>query len=398
MSRKPEFDLFVDIYKLALEFSKSNIHIFNELSHYLIDNLISKICIFLALENGLPYSTISSKGKKKTYDFPRLYKDILSKLYHNIPDYDKEIQSLHDLRNIFQHGSESIRMGIRPQYVIEYVRLAEKILKEIRAIDQSETIESSNFIKEQFLKIKPIKKSSTEVEKNLILIELSELEKEFDEKLVAEKVKSDLDMRIIIYPLKNKGELFGRGQFSELIEYLEKEAMYGPYLDSSDRTLIFGDLKVSRDGLLSISKYPMIGSIIIYRNGLIIYNWSYGEKEDPNRETLPTYYMSAYLLGLFNFFNKFYTKVNYLEDVELFFKIRNIPNWEYSPHQRFVFNRRKYPFLNKDFNPFRKVFNIKEFSSKEGIHNIVLEIFNEILLSYGISSDFKLPDDLKDYE
>ena len=94
MNKKAEYEVFINIYKLALELSKSNELILNELSHYLVDNLISKICIFIAQENHLAYQTISSKGNKKTFDFPKLYKEILRPLYPNVPYYDKEIKKL----------------------------------------------------------------------------------------------------------------------------------------------------------------------------------------------------------------------------------------------------------------------------------------------------------------
>lgn len=107
MSTKPEHEVFLNIFRLALEFSKSNSQILNELSHYLADNLISKICIFIAQEKGLTYSSIIKSGVTRTFDFPVLYKNILMANYPSIPDYDTELKSLHDLRNIFQHGFES---------------------------------------------------------------------------------------------------------------------------------------------------------------------------------------------------------------------------------------------------------------------------------------------------
>jgi len=400
MSRKPEYDVFINIYELALEFSKSNEQIFNELSHYLVDNLILKICIFLAQENNIPYSTTSSKGKKKTYNFPKLYKDILSILFPNVPDYNKQIQRLHNLRNLFQHGSESITLGIRSEFAIEYVRLTELILKEIGVIDKSKTIESSNYLKAQYLKIKlkdgKLSDSQAQVDENLIFMKLEEIEKEFGEQILAQMVKSDLDIRIIVYPLLDKGELFGASQFTELKIYLEKETKNGPHIDSFPAP-IFGDLSITREGLQHISKYRLVGSILVQRDGLIIYNWSYGEKKDPNRETLPIYYMSVYLLGFINFLIKFYNKINYKEDIKLIFKLTNIPNWKYSAQPDFIIGRHKSSFKHRNFTPFKSSYNIKDLDTKESKMKLLQEIFNEILLGYGFSNGFKLHEKLKDY-
>lgn len=239
-------------------------------------------------------------------------------------------------------------------------------------------------------------KSKVQVNETLILAELKEAEKEFDERILVEKIKTDLEMRIIVYPLINKGELIKRSQFSEFKGYLEKKTQYGPYIKSFPAQM-FGNLEFSRDGLLYISKAPMIGSILIQRDGVVLYNWSYGEKKDPDRETLPMDYMSAYLLGFFNFLLKFYNKVNYLEDVKIIIKIRNIVNWKYSPHPAFIFDRPTHEFKHKQFSPFEKVYNIGKSGNKDVIYRTITEIFNEILLCYGISKEFKLNRDFNNF-
>ena len=88
-------------------------------------------------------------------------------------------------------------------------------------------------------------------------------------------------MRIIAYPLLNTGELFEILQLSELKEYLEIETKYGPLIDSFPAQ-IFNNLSFTREGLQYISSSNFIGSILIQREGLVLYDWRYGLKKDPD--------------------------------------------------------------------------------------------------------------------
>jgi len=397
MNRKAEYEVFINLYKLALEFSKSNELILSELSHYLVDNLISKICIFIAQEKSLTFQTISNKGNKKTFNFPKLYREILSPLYPNVPNYDNEIKKLHDQRNLFQHRSESITLGIRPEFAIEYVRITEKILKEVGIIEKDKTVEPTNYLKPQFSKEKPkveyFEDSSSHIDEEAIFNKLTKLEKEFEQNIISQKVKSDLDMRIIAYPLLNTGELFKISQISELKEYLEIETKYGPLIDSFPAQ-IFNNLSFTREGLQYISSSNFIGSILIQREGLVLYDWRYGLKKDPDNETLPVQFMSAYVLGFICFLSKFFNKLKYLGGIKIIFSVLNIPNWKYSPQPRFIYDRPKYDFQHSSFKPYEGICTIKELSSKEGKQRLLQEIFNEILLGYGDSQGFKLGDNL----
>ncbi|HDZ18080.1 hypothetical protein LCGC14_0757040 [marine sediment metagenome] len=397
MNRKAEYEVFINLYKLALEFSKSNVLILSEMSHYLVDNLISKICIFVAQEKNLIYQTISRNGKEKTFNFPKLYKEILSPIYPNVPHYDKEIKKQHDQRNLFQHTSESITLGIRPEFAIEYVRLTEIILKEVGIIEEDKKVEPTNYLKAQYSKEKPnieyLEESKGFANEEAIFNKLAKLEKDFDQNIISQKVKSDLDMRIIAYPLLNTGGLFKIPQISELKNYLEIEAINGPPIDSFP-TQIFDNLSVTREGLQFISSSNLIGSILIQREGLILYNWRYGIKKDAHNETLPVHIMSAYVLGFLYLLSKFFNKLKYLGIIKIIFSVSNLSNWKYSPHPRFIYNRPKYNFLHSSFIPFERICTIKELGSKEGKHNLLQEIFNEILLSFGDSKGFGLGDNL----
>ncbi len=393
MKSKAEHEVFKNLYKLALEFSKSNELILSELSHYLVDNLISKMCIFIAQENNLQYQTTSRKGIKPAFNFPRLYKEILNPLYPNIPHYDTKIKKLHDQRNLFQHGSESITLGIRPEFAIEYVRLTGIILKEVGIIEETKIIEPTNYLKAQFSKDKPNveyqSKAVSYVDEEVIYHDFAELEKEFSEKIVSRMVKSDLGMKIKVHPLINTGELFNTSQISEIKEYLEFETRNGPPVDSFPAQ-IFDSLKVTREGLHFISSSKLIGSILIQRRGLVLYDWQYGLKRNPYTETLPIHVMSAYVLGFLFFLSKFFHFIKYSGQIKLIFRAANIPNWKYSPHPGFMYDRPKFNFQHSRFKPFEYICKIEELNSKEGKQRLLQEIFNEILLGYGISEEFNL--------
>ncbi len=397
MNRKAEYEFFINLYKLALEFSKSNVLILSEMSHYLVDNLISKICIFIAQEKSLIYQTISKSGKEKTYNFPKLYKKILSSTYPDVPHYDKEIKKLHGQRNLFQHTSESITLGIRPEFAIEYVRLTKIILKEVGIIEEDKKVEPTNYLKAQYSKEKPkiayLEEFKGLVDEKAVFNKIAKLEKDFDQNIRSQKVKSDLDIKIIVYPLHSTRELFKTPQISELKNYLEIEAINGPPIDSFP-TRIFDHLRVTREGLQFISSSNLIGSILIQREGLVLYNWRYGLKKDAHNETLPVHIMSAYVLGFLYLLSKFFNKLKYLGVVKIIFSVLNIPNWKYSPHPRFIHDRPKYNFLHSSFIPFERICTIKELSSKEGKQRLLQEIFNEILLSFGDSKGFGLGDNL----
>lgn len=400
MSEKAKHKVFINIYKLALEFSKSNELILNELSHYLVDNLISKICISIAQERDLKYQKTTKRGNTKTYDFPSLYKEILMKAYPNIPDYEKDIQELHDLRNLFQHGSESLTLGVRPEMASEYVRLTEIILREIGIIKEDETIEPTNYLKAQFLKdrseVEYPADTGDYIEEETMNYMLEELEEDFDLKISAKGVKSDLNMNIKAYPLRAKEDLFQIREISELKNYLERETRTGPPFDGFPTPLFF-ELTPNREGLEYIAPKELVGSILVQRAGIVIYEWRYGMKKDPDKETLPVHLMASYVLGFLYFLSKFFSKVNYLNRIRISLSISNLPNWKYSREPKFVFNRPKHDFKQSSFRPFERVIPITNLNTKHIKQMILQEIFDEVLLCYGDSNGYNLPESLKTY-
>ena len=277
------------------------------------------------------------------------------------------------------------------------MRLTEVILKEVGIIEIDKTVGPTNFLKTQYSKekqkIEYLEETRSHVDEGAIFNKIKALEKEFDQNLISQNVKSDLGMRIIVYPLLNKGGLFKIPQISELKDYLEIETKNGPPFDSFP-TQIFNNLSVTREGLQYISSSSLIGSILIQRKGLVLYDWRYGLKKDPDNETLPVHFMSTYVLGFLYFISKFFNKLKYLGAIKIIFRVLNIPNWKYSPQPKFISTRSKFNFQHSSFIPFERICTIKELSSKEGKQRLLQEIFKEILLSYGDSKGFRLGDNL----
>ncbi|MHA1285589.1 MAG: hypothetical protein ACTSQP_24050 [Promethearchaeota archaeon] len=286
MNDKPEHVVFLNMLKLALGFVQSKDQILQELSHYVVDNLITKICIFIAKEKNLSYKTTTSSGRERTYDFPKLYIDILMKEYPNVPDYDKEIKRLHELRNFFQHDSDSIGLSIRKEFAEDYIKKVKKILNEIGIdIKDIEAI-SSIEVSQASLREEISENRGAILEKIDSMI--IELENFFKEKCKILKRKSKLS--VLIEPLGNeqiislemyikiipnfiiKESLF-KDNLKELKEYLER-INCDPSLSSASSVILFGRLSISREFLYHCSGQEMVGSIIINKKGFMLYHWS----------------------------------------------------------------------------------------------------------------------------
>lgn len=129
-----------NLFKLAKELGNSDIPILWELGYYLVDNLILKICMYVAKEKNEEEKIFKSPNKDKTKDFPKLYKEILEIHYPSIPDYDNDVEPHHNRRNIFQHSQVSIELSIRKEFVVPYLDLAEEIMKICGIIDAGTVI------------------------------------------------------------------------------------------------------------------------------------------------------------------------------------------------------------------------------------------------------------------
>ena len=133
------------MFSFAKELCNSDIPQFYELGHYMTDNLISKIAIIIATENGLNFSRKIKGGKVITYSFYDLYNKILKFKFPSIPDFTR-IKPLHDKRNIYQHGETSITHHFNKEYAQQYIVLAEEILNEVQFIDKNVKLNPSNYL------------------------------------------------------------------------------------------------------------------------------------------------------------------------------------------------------------------------------------------------------------
>ena len=146
----------------AMALSESPIPEIYELGHYLADNILTKICLVVAIDKGEELEVYTSKGWTKP--FPDLYKDHLKSHYAQVPDYNPDIKEFHEDRNIYQHRIESFDRTMRQPRAKAYVELVEEIMKTVGIIKSGEIIRPSslsplggyNFAKQQ-IKTKEMK-------------------------------------------------------------------------------------------------------------------------------------------------------------------------------------------------------------------------------------------------
>ncbi|MHA1251841.1 MAG: hypothetical protein ACTSRP_17765 [Candidatus Helarchaeota archaeon] len=109
-----------------------------QLAHYLADNILTKICLAVAIEKGEEKQTYTSWGMTKS--LPHLYRDHLKRHYPQVPDYDQEIKNYHDERNVYQHDVESFDTTMTPPRAKSYVKIVEQIMRVVGIIKIGETI------------------------------------------------------------------------------------------------------------------------------------------------------------------------------------------------------------------------------------------------------------------
>lgn len=130
-------ETLINLLKLAKELGNSDVPILWELGHYLVDNLILKICMYVAKEKKEEHKIFKPSNKDWTKDFPILCTQILKVHYPSVLDYDNEVEPHHNRRNIFQHSHVSIELSIRKEFVLPYLDLAEKIMKNCGIIGEN---------------------------------------------------------------------------------------------------------------------------------------------------------------------------------------------------------------------------------------------------------------------
>ncbi len=157
------------MYQFAKELSNSDNPQLYELGHYLTDNIISKICILVAIENNKKFTKKAHSGKELSLPFRKLYIGVLKEIYPSVPDY-KEIERLHDERNIYQHEAWSIHYHFNRQYALDYLEKVKAIMIATNILDINSKIEATKYFSEdnKALPDNETKKKNKEIQKRCI--------------------------------------------------------------------------------------------------------------------------------------------------------------------------------------------------------------------------------------
>lgn len=132
--------------EIAKGLSSNNSPYVYELGHYLADNLLTKICLTVAIEKGKKNLIYRKEGNKFTKDLKDLYNDILKSFSQSLPDYNDYLKSQHEQRNIYQHRIDSLELTIRQPQAEGYVNYIENIMKRIGYIGDEEVIYPSSLL------------------------------------------------------------------------------------------------------------------------------------------------------------------------------------------------------------------------------------------------------------
>lgn len=135
------------MYQFAKELSNSDNPQLYELGHYLTDNIISKICMLVAIENNKKITKKTPKGKEYSLSFRKLYNSVLKEIYPSVPDYE-EIESLHEERNIYQHEARSISHHFNRQYALDYLEKVKEIMIATNILDIHGETEATKYFSE----------------------------------------------------------------------------------------------------------------------------------------------------------------------------------------------------------------------------------------------------------
>jgi hypothetical protein len=154
------------MYQFAKELSNSDNPQLYELGHYLTDNIISKICMLIAIENNQKFTRKTPNGKELSLPFRKLYKSVLKKIYPSVPDYE-EIERLHDERNMYQHEAWSIHYHFNRQYALDYLEKVKEIMIATNILDINGEIEATKYFSEdnKALSDNETKKKNKEIQK-----------------------------------------------------------------------------------------------------------------------------------------------------------------------------------------------------------------------------------------
>jgi len=144
-SKKEIYETLRTMLSYAMALSESNVPTVYELGHYLADNILTKVCLTVAIDKSEEQQTYNVKksGKKWTHGFLQLYNDHLKKHYQKVPDYDPNIEEMHDDRNVYQHDVDSFDMTMRQPRAKAYVQLVEDIMRTVGIIKRDEIMTPS---------------------------------------------------------------------------------------------------------------------------------------------------------------------------------------------------------------------------------------------------------------
>ena len=139
-----------NLSSLVFELVNSEKPMLWELGHYLADNLILRIGLYLAEKDGNMLSDTS---------FPIIYKKFIDPICYKFITYD-QIKPFHKQRNVFQHAFDSLDYQIRKEMAMEYYEKA-SIIMTLTGIMNDEFFISTDFLRDEikYLSGKDIKKS-----------------------------------------------------------------------------------------------------------------------------------------------------------------------------------------------------------------------------------------------
>ena len=140
-SKKQTLKKMLSIAKTLVE--NESIEIF-ELAHYIADNVLSKTCMLIGIEQE-GENSIYDSSNRKAKKFPVLYQKILEKNYTNVPKYNV-IKKYHRERNAYNLEIKNLDLSIRQPFAKEYIEIVEGILKEVGYLGVHEKIEPSPLI------------------------------------------------------------------------------------------------------------------------------------------------------------------------------------------------------------------------------------------------------------
>lgn len=193
-------DTIKTMLSYALALSDSQVPIVYELGHYLADNILAKVCLAVAIDNGEEQQTFKTTSHgNRTKNFFDLYNDHLKQHYPQAPNYDPDIKDFHEERNVYQHDVKSFDMTMRQPRARSYVNIVEQIMRMVGILKIGETIQPQNLTSSSSLYNFSTRQTRTLEDKYQRLHDLLRIQDDAD---IIIKIKNQLDWATIVQ-LKN---------------------------------------------------------------------------------------------------------------------------------------------------------------------------------------------------